>query len=150
MKINSTNSDSIKELIGEYENDENILMGDILRELLDIHSIIKGTVFKETDSVSLEIVLSSSKDDEAVKRVKHELIKNLLALDSLIASEEVIRMNPKVIKSFGPEIIMPDMVKNPLYGGKHHLTGHAFHISLNDWENLSSHYKMNPSKSATE
>lgn len=71
------------------------------------------------------------------------LTENLRELHSLIASEEVIRMNPKDIKSFGPEIVILDMRDNHYSGKKHHLTGHAFHMSLNDWKDLSCHYKIN-------
>lgn len=150
MHTNINDSNSIKDLIEMNENNENILIGDILKKQLDIYSIRKGTVFTEADCVSLEIVLSPSNDGEEAENVMFLLTENLRELDSLIASEEVIRMSQKDIKSFGPEIIMPDIVDNHYNGKKHHLAGHAFHMSLNDWENLSCHYKMNAYISSTE
>ena len=146
MEQNKENTrEELSLLIKQYENNENILMGDILKKQLDIYSIKKGAVFTEADCVFLEIVLPTSNDGEEAKNVMFLLTENLRELNSLIASEDIIRMNHKDIKSFGSEIIMPDMVDNQYSGKKHHLTGHAFHMSLNDWENLSCHYKINAS-----
>lgn len=128
-------------LIKNNENVEDYLIGDIMLNLLDLTSIIKGMVYGKSDLVSLEVVDETQKKSQFETNFQTNISIFFKAIKELTDENHIVKTSSHDVHSFGPSVFMSDMIPNRL-SSVHHLTGYQKFISIGEWEILCNHYQI--------